>query len=117
MPYPPPPGSGDKRESLLHLLYRFLWPYQYFRDVTRGNELQCRLNYHHNRAMRVYLPGFAVKWGLITALWYVLGSLLDCGPHFVLPVAACFITGTITMLVALTLLLSYLWLERFSEPC
>lgn len=117
MPHTVPPGPGDGQESLLHLFYRFLWPYQYFRDVTRGDELQRRLNYHHNRAMRVYLPGFAVKWGTLTALWFLAGSILDRWPDFVLPVAGCFIVGTTSMVIALTLLVSYAWLNRFSDPC
>jgi len=109
------PRAGDTQESLRHLFYRFMWPFQYFRDVSCGNELQSRLNYRHNRAMRIYLPGFALKWGGLTVLWYSAGSLFECWPASVLAVAGCFIVGTMTLIVALVVSLSYLWLERFSE--
>ena len=68
-------------EPLWRLAYRFLWPFQYFRDVTRGSSLERQQNYRHNRAMRVYLPGFIMK------------EAASAGSSFNVLVSALFIPG------------------------
>ncbi|MBK7663861.1 MAG: hypothetical protein IPJ21_10020 [Sterolibacteriaceae bacterium] len=103
------------RESLGHLLFRFIWPFRYFRDVTRGSLLERQMNYRHNRAMRVFLPGFVLKWVALTALWFAIGGLFDQFADWVIPAACCFMTGSWTFIVALLLLTSWAWLERFPE--
>ena len=85
------PSEGVLRnvEPFWHLLYRYFWPFPYFRDVNRGLRMERQQNYRHNRAMRVYLPGFVCKWALLTALCFYLGMALGNVPA---PVAltACF---------------------------
>lgn len=103
------------RESLWHMWFRYFWPFRYFRDVTRGSLLERQLNYRHNRAMRVFLPGFVVKWVLLTALCFAIGSLFDQLAGLVIPAACCFMTGSWTFIVSLLLLTSWAWLERFPE--
>lgn len=103
------------RESLWHLWFRFIWPFRYFRDVTRGSLLERQMNYRHNRAMRVFLPGFVLKWVLLTALWFAIGGLFDQFADWVIPAACCFMTGSWTFIVSLLLLTSWAWLERFPE--
>lgn len=103
------------RESLCRMWFRFFWPFRYFRDVTRGSQIERQLNYRHNRAMRVFLPGFVVKWVLLTALCFAVGGLFDQLAGLVIPAACCFMTGTWTFIVSLLLLTSWAWLERFPE--
>ena len=105
----------SQRESLCHIWFRFFWPYRYFRDVTRGSLLERQLNYRHNRAMRVFLPGFVLKWVLLTALCFAFGGLFDQIAGLVIPAACCFMTGSWTFIVSLLLLTSWAWLERFPE--
>lgn len=107
--------NSQMPDSLWYLLYRFLWPFQYFRDVTTGTKLERQQNYRYNRAMRVYLPGFVVKWAILTALWFGFGGLFDSGLELVIPAACCFMTGTWTLVVAVMLSASWMWLERFPE--
>jgi hypothetical protein len=98
-------------QSFWRLLYRYLWPFLYFRDVTRGQKMERQQNYRYNRAMRVLLPGFAIKWGLLTALCFGLGVL-----PFHVVLAACFIvTGTWTLVVCLLIVTAWCWLTRFPE--
>lgn len=104
-------------EPLWKLWLRYFWPFRYFRDVSRGSLLQRQLNYRHNRAMRVYLPGFAFKWGLLTALCFAFGGLFDRLAGLVVPAVCCFMTGSWTLIVSLLLLISWAWLERFPELC
>nr|NMG00409.1 hypothetical protein [Aromatoleum toluolicum] len=100
--------------SFGYLLYRYLWPFQYFRDVTRGGRMERQQNYRHNRAMRRYLPGFIAKWSFLTVLAMSVGSALE--PFgLAIPAAGCFIFATWTLLVALLLAVDWLWLERFPE--
>ena len=50
------------------VLFRFLWPFWLFQDATRGNGFDRAAAYQHNRDMRIYLPGYLVKWMLSCAL-------------------------------------------------
>lgn len=102
-------------EPLWRPFYRYLWPFQYFRDVTRGSRVECQRNYRHNRSMRAYLPGFAAKWSVLTLLWCVAGGVLDQAAALVIPAACCFMTATCTLSVVVLLLVSWVWLERFPE--
>lgn len=110
------PHSDSRAESepLWHLLYRYLWPFQYFRDVTRGDLLQRRQNYRYNRAMRRHLPGFLVRWTVLCALWFSLGDAMwHRGAAFV--AAGCFVTWTWSFIVVVVLGVGWLWLERFPD--
>ena len=44
------------------VLFRYVWPFWLFRDVTRGDSYARAAAYRHNRSMRVYLPGYLMKW-------------------------------------------------------
>ena len=101
-------------EPLWHLLYRYLWPFQYFRDVTRGSKLERQQNYRYNRSMRACLPGFMLKWLLLTALCFAAGAAL-AGVEAILPAAACYILGSWAFIVAVVLGVDWVWLERFPE--
>ncbi len=96
-------------------LYRYLWPFQYFRDVSRGSQMERQQNYRHNRSMRGYLPGFALKWSALTGLWFALGGVLEQGLALAVPAACFFLTAAGTSVMALLMLVSWLWLERFPE--
>jgi hypothetical protein len=50
------------------VLFRYLWPFWLFRDVTRGDSYTRAAAYRHNRSMRVYLPGYLMKWVFNCAL-------------------------------------------------
>ena len=102
-------------ESFLGLLYRYLWPFAYFRDVSRGQRLERQLNYRYNREMRVYLPGFAAKWAFLTALCFGLGAGLGSLPVPVALVACVFATGVSALAIALIVLTAWCWLSRFPE--
>ena len=110
-----PPEGGRRVEPLWRLLYRFLWPFQYFRDVTSGSKIERQQNYRHNRAMRVYLPGFVFKWVLLTVALFASGSMLDELLGLVIPAACCFTTGSWSAIVVVKLSTAWIWLERFPE--
>ena len=44
------------------VLFRYLWPFWLFQDASRGDCLARAAAYRHNRRMRVYLPGYLMKW-------------------------------------------------------
>lgn len=102
-------------EPFLRLLYRYFWPFVYFRDVTRGKRLERQLNYRYNRAMRVYLPGFALKWAFLTALCFSLGSALASQAAPLLLTAFVFATSVSALTVWLVVLTAWCWLSRFPE--
>lgn len=109
------PSTPQRAEPLWRLLYRFLWPFQYFRDVTRGSTLERRQNYRHNRAMRAHLPGFLLKWSLLTFMWFAFGGVFDRTLDLVLPATCCFLTGSWSAIVSVKLGVAWVWLERFPE--
>lgn len=104
-----------ENEPLLRLWFRFLWPFIHFRDVTVGSPLERRQRYRHNRAMRIYLPGFALKWLLLSTGWYAAGGYLETHWVLAIPAAACFVTATWALLVAVISSVCWMWLERFPE--
>lgn len=44
------------------VLFRFLWPFWLFKDASRGDRIARAAAYRHNRSMRIYLPGYLMKW-------------------------------------------------------
>jgi len=59
------------------VLFRYLWPFWLFRDVTRGDSFARAAAYRHNRDMRVYLPGYLMKWVLNCALALGATAMLE----------------------------------------
>jgi hypothetical protein len=112
---PSEPSQAKAIEPVWYVLYRFLWPFQYFRDVTRGDRREQQLNYQHNRAMRFCLPGFMLKWSALSAHWFAWGSFLDSSLSFTLLMAGCFVAGCLALIVVLLLGIDWLWLDRFPE--
>ncbi len=109
---PAGPEPFDREtEGVWHLLYRYLWPFQYFRDVTQGDRWQQQSSYQHNRLMRFCLPGFMFKWSALSAQWFAWGSFLDG----TLLVASCFIAATLALIVVVLLGIDWLWLGRFPD--
>jgi hypothetical protein len=56
------------QDSFARQLYLYLWPFWLFRDANRGNLMERAAAYRHNRAQRVYLPGYALKWTVLMSL-------------------------------------------------
>jgi len=106
-----PPGQ----EAFWHLLYRFLWPFPYFRDVTRGSLLERQQNYRYNRRMGTHLPRFMLKWACLTLFFFALGCLCEELLEIVLPAACCYVTSTWTLTIFIQLTVAWLWLRRFPE--
>lgn len=44
------------------VLFRYLWPFWLFQDASRGDRVARAAAYRHNRSMRIYLPGYLMKW-------------------------------------------------------
>ena len=44
------------------VLFRYLWPFWLFRDAGSGDRFTRAAAYRHNRDMRVYLPGYLMRW-------------------------------------------------------
>jgi len=104
-------GSASHEASFWRLLYQYLWPFLYFRDVNRGQLMERQQNYRYNRSQRILLPGFAFKWALLTAMCFALGVV----PAPVVLTACFYVTGTWTLVVCLLIVTSWLWLARFPE--
>jgi hypothetical protein len=63
------------------VLFRFLWPFWLLKDASNGDRLTRAAAYSHNRDMRIYLPGYLMRWmvscvatlGMTTALGSMAG--------------------------------------------
>ena len=108
-------GGRQNVEPFWRLLYRYFWPFPYFRDVTRGLRMERQQNYRYNRAMRMHLPGFVVKWAVLTAIFFWVGMTLSSVPAPVVLTACFYVTGSWTFVVSVLLLTAWCWLERFPE--
>ncbi len=59
------------------ILFRYLWPFWLFRNASTGDRLARAAAYSHNRQMRIYLPGYLLKWSCNCVLAFGLTALLD----------------------------------------
>jgi hypothetical protein len=62
---------------LSQVLFRFLWPFWLFHDASRGDRYARAAAYRHNREMRVYLPGYLMKWVLSCTLVLALTAAFE----------------------------------------
>lgn len=105
----------NEDEPMWRLWYRFLWPFIHFRDVTVCSPLERRQNYRHNRAMRICLPGFVLKWLVLAAAAFASGGYLAAELALAIPAAGCYLAATWALLVAVLSSVCWVWLERFPE--
>src|SRR5690606_2385271 len=57
-----PSGSSYDEMPFSVVLFRYLWPFWLFKDASTGDRLARAAAYRHNRSMRIYLPGYLMKW-------------------------------------------------------
>jgi hypothetical protein len=63
--------------SFTQVVFRYLWPFWLFKDASRGDRWVRAAAYRHNREMRVYLPGYLLKWLFNCALALAIAAGLD----------------------------------------
>ena len=56
------------------VLFRYLWPFWLFKDASRGDRMTRAAAYRHNRSMRIYLPGYLLKWMLSCVTAFAITS-------------------------------------------
>ena len=59
------------------VLFRYLWPFWLFRDASSGDRMARAAAYRHNRDMRVYLPGYLMKWMFSSSAALATTMMLD----------------------------------------
>ena len=59
---------------LSQVLFRYVWPFWLFKDAARGDQYARAAAYRHNRDMRIYLPGYLVRWMLVSAATFAVAS-------------------------------------------
>jgi hypothetical protein len=102
------------------VLFRFLWPFWLFRDASRGDRMTRAAAYRHNRSMRVYLPGYLMKWllsstfvlGLTSAVDSLARSFTPTPAVLTLATAACAIAFACSLCVLFVTAYIYLYLSR-----
>lgn len=62
---------------LTAVLVRYIWPFWLFRDASCGDLLSRAAAYRHNRDMRVYLPGYMLKWLITIGITLEVAQALD----------------------------------------
>jgi hypothetical protein len=71
------PASYEQMPFSL-VLFRYLWPFWLFKNASAGDRYARAAAYRHNRNMRIYLPGYLMKWlcqcVIALALTTTLGS-------------------------------------------
>jgi hypothetical protein len=76
------PASPYEDMPLSRLLFRYLWPFWLFKNASCGDRYARSAAYRHNRSMRIYLPGYLMKWLCNCVLALALITLLDSpGSH------------------------------------
>jgi len=101
------------------VLFRFLWPFWLFQDASSGDRIARAAAYRHNRDMRVYLPGYLMKWLLscafVLALTTGIESLATAAGHsslLALIVAVCAMAFACGVCVLFVTAYIYLYLSR-----
>ncbi|HEY6645226.1 hypothetical protein [Povalibacter sp.] len=62
------------------VLFRYLWPFWLFKNASTGDRFARSAAYLHNRRMRVYLPGYLLKWSCNCASAFALIMLCGATP-------------------------------------
>jgi len=75
--------SSSVDAPLSQVLVRYVWPFWLFKDATRGDRYARAAAYRHNRDMRVHLPGYLMRWLLVSAVTLGVASGFGSlsGPH------------------------------------
>lgn len=66
--------SRAAEQPLSRILFRYVWPFWLFKDATRGDRYARAAAYRHNRDMRIHLPGYLVRWLLVSAATLAVAS-------------------------------------------
>jgi hypothetical protein len=59
------------------VVFRYLWPFWLFKDASRGDRIARAAAYRHNRSMRIYLPGYLMKWMFSCVTTFAITSGFD----------------------------------------
>jgi hypothetical protein len=89
------------------VLFRYAWPFWLFQDVSHGDLLKRAAAYSHNRDMRVYLPGYMLKWLISTAMTLEIANGLNAlsSPAKDAPDAYLLVATFVAMLAAIEICL------------
>jgi hypothetical protein len=68
------PVSRYTDVPLSRLVFRYVWPFWLFKDAARGDRYARAAAYRHNRDMRIHLPGYLVRWLLVSATTLAVAS-------------------------------------------
>lgn len=60
---------------LSQILFRYLWPFWLFKNASAGDRFARAAAYSHNRQMRIYLPGYLLKWSCHCAVAFGFTAL------------------------------------------
>ena len=60
--------STHSEMAFSELLFRYLWPFWLFQNANCGDRYARAAAYRHNRGMRIYLPGYLLKWSISSAV-------------------------------------------------
>ncbi len=66
--------SSPVEMPLSQMLFRYVWPFWLFKDATRGDRYARAAAYRHNRSMRAHLPGYLVRWLVVSAATLAVAS-------------------------------------------
>lgn len=96
------------------VLFRYWWPFWLFHDASRGNMVARAAAYRHNQDMRIYLPGYLMRWSFGSVLLLALTLIFNTGTG---PAALWMAAGSgMALASALCMLLEmgfiYLYLSR-----
>lgn len=102
------------------VLLRFVWPFWLFRDASRGDRFARAAAYRHNREMRVYLPGYLMKWMLASSIVLAVTSGIESlartftsmSTALTLVSAACAVAFACAVCVLFVISYIYLYLSR-----
>ena len=72
------------------VLFRYWWPFWLFHDVSRGNLMARAAAYRHNQSMRIYLPGYLMRWSFGSVLLLALTLLLNGWANQAAGLSLCF---------------------------
>jgi len=114
------PVSTYDEMPFSQILFRYLWPFWLFKNAAVGDRYARAAAYLHNRRMRIYLPGYLLKWlcncVFAFALTATLGSWSMRSPGLLSLMAA---GAGVLFACGLTVLLItgyiYLYLSRHRE--
>lgn len=102
-----------KDTSFLYLLYLYIWPFWMFMDVNKSSLFERAAAWRHNKSKLVYLPGYMIKWSILSS--FLMGLIYLFDHHSNILAAGFGVLFTLSVIVLVCIFISYIFINKWDH--